>query len=76
MTAARLTVDPRFPIGAVRRRLFGGFVEHLGRHVYDGIYEHGHPAADDFLPRIPPYCGALVLVGFARVFPGCPGHSI
>ncbi|MCW2166123.1 alpha-N-arabinofuranosidase [Microbacterium hydrothermale] len=47
MTAARLTVDPRFPIGAVRRRLFGGFVEHLGRHVYDGIYEPGHPEADD-----------------------------
>ncbi len=43
MTAARLTLDPRFPIGAVRRRLFGGFVEHLGRHVYDGIYEPGHP---------------------------------
>lgn len=46
MTAARLTVDPRFAIGAVRRRLFGGFVEHLGRHVYDGIYEPGHPRAD------------------------------
>ena len=47
MTAARLTVDPRPAIGPVRRRLFGGFVEHLGRHVYDGIYEPGHPAADD-----------------------------
>ncbi|MEX8056775.1 alpha-N-arabinofuranosidase [Microbacterium sp. 16-032] len=47
MTAARLTVDPRFAIGPVRRRLFGGFVEHLGRHVYDGIYEPGHPAADE-----------------------------
>ncbi|WP_144784253.1 alpha-N-arabinofuranosidase [Microbacterium sp. BH-3-3-3] len=47
MTAAHLTVDPRFAIGTVRRRLFGGFVEHLGRHVYDGIYEPGHPAADE-----------------------------
>lgn len=47
MTTARLTLDPRFPIGAVRRRLFGGFVEHLGRHIYDGIYEPGHPEADD-----------------------------
>ena len=46
MTAARLTLDPRILIGAVRRRLFGGFVEHLGRHVYDGIYEPGHPEAD------------------------------
>lgn len=47
MTTARLTVDARFPIGAVRRRLFGGFVEHLGRHVYDGIYEPSHPEADE-----------------------------
>ncbi|WP_150955358.1 alpha-N-arabinofuranosidase [Microbacterium testaceum] len=47
MTAARLTVDPRFAIGPVRRRLFGGFVEHLGRHVYDGLYEPGHPEADE-----------------------------
>ncbi|OZD54420.1 alpha-L-arabinofuranosidase [Rhodococcus sp. 06-1477-1B] len=47
MTAARLTVDPRFPIGPVRRRLFGGFVEHLGRHVYDGLYEPSHPEADE-----------------------------
>ncbi|MFF7682166.1 alpha-N-arabinofuranosidase [Microbacterium sp. NPDC007973] len=47
MTAARLTVDPRSQIGPVRRRLFGGFVEHLGRHVYDGIHEPGHPEADE-----------------------------
>ncbi len=47
MTTAHLTIDPRFAIGAVRRRLFGGFVEHLGRHVYDGIYEPGHPEADE-----------------------------
>ena len=43
---ARLTVDPRSEIGVIDRRLFGGFVEHLGRHVYDGIYEPRHPAAD------------------------------
>lgn len=29
------------------RRLFGGFVEHLGRHIYDGIHEPSHPDADD-----------------------------
>ena len=44
--AARLTVDPHFQVGAIDRRVFGGFVEHLGRHVYDGIYEPGHPTAD------------------------------
>ena len=46
MTTARLTIDPHFSVGPIRRRLFGGFVEHLGRHVYDGIYEPGHHSAD------------------------------
>ena len=44
--SARLTIDPHFSVGAIDRRLFGGFVEHLGRHVYDGIYEPSHPSAD------------------------------
>ncbi|GAB3618313.1 alpha-N-arabinofuranosidase [Okibacterium endophyticum] len=46
MPTARLTIDPHFVTGRIQRRLFGGFVEHLGRHVYDGIYEPGHPLAD------------------------------
>ncbi len=46
MKHARLVVDPRFPIAPVNRRLFGSFVEHLGRCVYTGIYEPTHPTAD------------------------------
>jgi alpha-L-arabinofuranosidase len=46
MITARLTVDPHFEVGPINRRLFGSFVEHLGRCVYDGIYEPGHPTAD------------------------------
>ncbi|GAB3632889.1 alpha-N-arabinofuranosidase [Microbacterium shaanxiense] len=46
MPAAHLTIDPQFVAGRIHRRLFGGFVEHLGRHVYDGIYEPGHETAD------------------------------
>ncbi|MCG2797754.1 MAG: alpha-N-arabinofuranosidase [Cellulomonas sp.] len=45
MTTASLSVDRRHIVGPVQRRLFGGFVEHLGRHVYDGIYEPDHPTA-------------------------------
>ncbi len=33
-------------VGPVRRRTFGSFVEHLGRCVYGGIYEPGHPSAN------------------------------
>ena len=46
MPTARLTIDPHFTVGAINRRLFGSFVEHLGRCVYDGIYEPGHASAD------------------------------
>jgi len=47
MHQARLTVDSKSVIGPINRRLFGSFVEHLGRSVYDGIYEPGHDLADD-----------------------------
>ena len=47
MQNARLTLDPSFTVGPINRNVFGGFVEHLGRHVYDGIYEPGHATADD-----------------------------
>jgi alpha-N-arabinofuranosidase len=40
-------LDPEWIIGDVDRRLFGSFVEHLGRAVYTGIYEPGHPTADE-----------------------------
>ena len=43
MISAHLTIDPHFIVGPINRRLFGSFVEHLGRCVYDGIYEPGHP---------------------------------
>jgi alpha-N-arabinofuranosidase len=44
---ARLVVDPEFVIGDVDPRVFGSFIEHLGRAVYTGIYEPNHPVADD-----------------------------
>jgi alpha-L-arabinofuranosidase len=43
----RLVVDRDFVVAEVDRRLCGSFVEHLGRVVYGGIYEPGHPAADE-----------------------------
>lgn len=46
MSTARLHLDPAFTVGPVRRRTFGAFVEHLGRCVYEGIYEPEHPSAD------------------------------
>jgi alpha-N-arabinofuranosidase len=47
MTRASIRLDPGFTIAPVSRRTFGTFVEHMGRCVYTGIYEPGHPSADD-----------------------------
>ncbi|HEY0186348.1 MAG TPA: alpha-L-arabinofuranosidase C-terminal domain-containing protein [Cellulomonas sp.] len=33
-------------VGPVRRRVFGAFVEHLGRCVYGGLHDPSHPSAD------------------------------
>lgn len=46
LRTARFTLDPAFTVGDVSPRLFGSFVEHLGRCVYTGVFEPGHPAAD------------------------------
>lgn len=42
----KLHIDREFTIGEVDKRVFGSFIEHLGRAVYGGIYEPGHPEAD------------------------------
>jgi alpha-N-arabinofuranosidase len=47
VNVAQLTLDPAFRIGPIDRRLFGSLVEHMGRCVYTGIFEPGHPAADE-----------------------------
>jgi alpha-L-arabinofuranosidase len=43
---ADLALDPAYQVGPLDRRLFGTFVEHMGRCVYTGIYEPAHPTAD------------------------------
>ena len=43
---AHAVLDPRFPVAEVNPRLFGSFLEHLGRAVYTGVFEPDHPTAD------------------------------
>lgn len=43
---ASLIVDKSFQISRIDKRVYGSFIEHLGRAVYTGIYEPGHPEAD------------------------------
>ena len=44
---ASLKVNKSFRIGDIDNRLYGSFIEHLGRAVYGGIYEPTHNTADD-----------------------------
>lgn len=46
MVKAKLIVDRDFAISDIDRRIFGTFVEHMGRCVYTGIFEPGHSTAD------------------------------
>src|SRR4029079_2195777 len=46
MMQSRLILDRDFVVSELDRRVFGALVEHVGRCVYTGLYEPGHPAAD------------------------------
>jgi alpha-N-arabinofuranosidase len=46
MLTSTVVVNKDFVIAPLDRRIFGTFVEHMGRCVYGGIYEPGHPTAD------------------------------
>jgi len=44
---ARMIIDKDYVIGEVDDKLYGSFIEHLGRAVYTGIYQPDHPTADE-----------------------------
>lgn len=41
-----LKLDKSYHYGNIDERIYGSFVEHMGRVVYEGIYEPEHPLAD------------------------------
>lgn len=47
MNETKLICNKDFTIGKVDSRIFGSFVEHMGRVIYSGIYEPGHPLSDE-----------------------------
>ncbi|MCZ6618117.1 MAG: alpha-N-arabinofuranosidase [Gammaproteobacteria bacterium] len=47
MKQTTVDVHPRFAVGEVSPLIFGGFLEHMGRCVYEGVYEPGSRHADD-----------------------------
>ena len=47
MKNAKIALDRDYVISRIDPRIYGSFIEHLGRAVYGGIYEPGHPLADE-----------------------------
>lgn len=46
MKQANMILDKDYAIARIDPRIYGSFIEHLGRAVYGGIYEPDHPTAD------------------------------
>lgn len=44
---AKIVIDREVTVGETDKRLFGSFIEHLGRAVYEGIYQPSHFSADN-----------------------------
>ena len=42
-----MMIDKTLQVAAVDPRIFGSFIEHLGRAVYDGIFQPGHEQSDE-----------------------------
>ena len=47
MKKASMILDKDYQVSRIDKRIYGSFIEHLGRAVYGGIYEPGHPEADE-----------------------------
>ncbi len=47
MKKASMILDKDYQVSRIDKRIYGSFIEHLGCAVYGGIYEPGHPEADE-----------------------------
>ena len=47
MKKSTVIVDKDFILADVDKRIYGSFIEHLGRAVYEGIYQPESPFADE-----------------------------
>ena len=45
---AKITIDKNYKIAEIDKRIYGSFIEHLGRAVYGGIYQPDYKDIDEF----------------------------
>ncbi len=70
MKKTQITLHTRFRIAPVDPRIFGGFLEHMGRAVYEGVYDpdSSHADADGYRADV---LGALQLLDMTAMrYPG------
>ncbi len=47
MLKSKIICNKEFTVGEIDERLYGSFLEHMGRVIYHGVYEPGHACADE-----------------------------
>ncbi len=47
MKKSEIVIDKHYVTAEVDKRIYGSFIEHLGRAVYEGIYQPGNTSADE-----------------------------
>ena len=47
MKLATIHIDKHFQVSKIDKRIYGSFIEHLGRAVYGGIYQPGSTLSDE-----------------------------
>jgi len=73
MATAKVTVHPDYKIGDIDKRIYSGYLEHLGNLVYGGVYNPKHPSADELGLRRD-FIDAIREAGFPAV--RLPGGNI
>mgnify|MGYP002508167195 CR=1 FL=1 len=71
MKKAQVIIDKEYIVGGIDKRIYGSFIEHLGRAVYEGIYQPESPFADEQGFRKDTL--ALVKEWFRRLMADLPG---
>ena len=70
MRKIKILINTAYKIGEIDPRVYGSFLEHMGRVVYGGIYEPSHPLADEYGFRRD-VMGAVKNAGITQVrYPG------
>ncbi len=70
MRKIKILINTAYKIGKIDPRVYGSFLEHMGRVVYGGIYEPSHPLADEYGFRRD-VMGAVKNAGITQVrYPG------